>query len=193
MDNINEQGLVEKAKNDPEAFAILFDKYYAGILSYVCHRTLDMGLSKDITSETFLKAFISLNRFTWRNNGFSAWLYKIATNEVNMYFRKGKYKPVSLNSLQEQFGLDIIDSSTTEVAQFEAGQKEKIYEDFIFLQSKMRDLPVKFQEVLALRYFEHKSIKEIAEILEKNEGTIKSLLSRGIDKLKGFYLTMKPF
>jgi len=193
VDNINEQVLVEKAKNDPEAFAILFDKYYAGILSYVFHRTLDMGLAKDITSETFLKAFISLNRFTWRNNGFSAWLYKIATNEVNMYYRKGKYKPVSLNSLQEQFGLDIIDSSTTEVAQFEAGLKEKIYEDFIFLQSKMRDLPVKFQEVLALRYFEHKSIKEIGEILEKNEGTIKSLLSRGIDKLKGFYLTMKLF
>jgi len=35
-----------------------------------------------------------------------------------------------------------------------------------------------------LRFFEHKSVKEIAGILDKKEGTIKSLLSRGIEKLK---------
>jgi RNA polymerase sigma-70 factor (ECF subfamily) len=39
---------------------------------------------------------------------------------------------------------------------------------------------------LTLRYFEHKSLKEIAVILDKKEGTIKSLLSRGIDRLKEF-------
>jgi RNA polymerase sigma-70 factor (ECF subfamily) len=186
VNNLNEKELVEKAKEDPKAFAMLFDKYYNVILSYAYHRTLDMELAKDITSETFLKSFNSISHFTWRDISFGALLYRIATNEVNMYFRKGKYKPVSLNYLHNQFGFDAIDFSTTEAEQSRQESKEKTYEDFIFLQSKIKDLPVKYQEVLALRYFEHKSIIEIAVILQKKEGTIKSLLSRGIKKLREF-------
>jgi len=183
---VKEKEIVEKAKNDQKAFAILYDKYYNAILSYAYHRTLDMELANDITSETFLKAFNGISRFTWRDISFGAWLYRIATNEVNMYFRKGKYKPISLNYLHNQFGFDAIDFSTTEAEQSRQESKEKKYQDFIFLQSKIKDLPVKYQEVLALKYFEQKSIIEIAVILQKKEGTIKSLLSRGIKKLKEF-------
>ncbi len=67
MNNLNEKELIEKAEEDPKAFAILYDKYYNAILSYAYHRTLDMELAKDITSETFLKAFNSISRFTWRD------------------------------------------------------------------------------------------------------------------------------
>jgi len=186
LNDLNEKVLVEKAKQDPQAFALLFDKYYQVILSYAFHRTLNTELAQDITSETFLKAFNALNRFTWREISFGAWLYRIATNELNMYFRKGKYKPVSLNYLQNQFGFDAIDFSTTELERNRHEMEEKTYEDFIFLQSKINELPAKYQDVLALRYFEHKSVKEIAVILEKKEGTIKSLLSRAIEKLKEF-------
>lgn len=47
--------------------------------------------AKDITSNTFLKALKNLNQFEWRNGPFSfssGWIFKIATNEVNQYFRK---------------------------------------------------------------------------------------------------------
>jgi len=60
--------------------------------------------------------------------------------------------------------------------------------DFVNVQQKLLLLPVKYQEVIALKYFEEKSIKEIVEILEIKEGTIKSLLSRGIEKLKNLVL-----
>ena len=52
------------------------------------------------------------------------------------------------------------------------------------INESIRKLDIKYQDVIALRFFEHKSIKEIAIILDKKEGTIKSLLSRGIEKLK---------
>jgi RNA polymerase sigma-70 factor, ECF subfamily len=48
----------------------------------------------------------------------------------------------------------------------------------------LKKLNVKYQEVISLRYFEKKAILEIAEILDKKEGTVKSLLSRGLEKLK---------
>jgi len=48
----------------------------------------------------------------------------------------------------------------------------------------LKTLPVKYQEVISLRYFEGKDYKEITEILNINEGTLKSLLSRGVEKLR---------
>jgi RNA polymerase sigma-70 factor (ECF subfamily) len=46
------------------------------------------------------------------------------------------------------------------------------------------ELPIKYQEVMALRFFEKQSIKDIALITDKNTNTVKSLLARGTDKLK---------
>ncbi len=60
----------------------------------------------------------------------------------------------------------------------------KLNDDFAKVQRSLKKLDIKYQEVLSLRFFEKKSIIEIAEILDKKEGTIKSLLSRGIEKLK---------
>ena len=58
------------------------------------------------------------------------------------------------------------------------------HEQFLSVLKELKTLPVKYQEVIALRYFEGKENKEIAEILNINEGTLKSLLSRGIEKLR---------
>ena len=60
----------------------------------------------------------------------------------------------------------------------------KDHHDFIEVQKHLKTLSTKYQEVIALRFFENKSIPEIAEILEKKEGTIKSLLSRGLEKIR---------
>jgi len=66
----------------------------------------------------------------------------------------------------------------------EAERKLREYDDFLAIRSKILALPIKYQEVIMLRHFERKGVKEIAEILNKKEGTVKSLLSRGIGKLK---------
>ena len=55
---------------------------------------------------------------------------------------------------------------------------------FLALHKCITQLPVKYQEVLTLKYFEKKKIREISLILGKSEGTVKSLLHRGIKKLK---------
>jgi len=55
---------------------------------------------------------------------------------------------------------------------------------FLTILRELKKLPVKYQEVISLRYFEEKDNKEIVEILNINEGTLKSLLSRGLEKLR---------
>jgi len=58
------------------------------------------------------------------------------------------------------------------------------HEQFISVLKELKTLPLEYQEVIALRYFEGKDNKEISEILDINEGTLKSLLSRGVEKLR---------
>ena len=185
LDEADEESrLVQRAKTDPDAFGILFEQYYSRIFGYIYRRVLEWEMAQDITSEVFIKAYKSIWKFHWTKISIGAWFYRIATNEVNMYFRRRRYSTVSLEELVQRRGFDPPDPNSTEEEKARIEKELRQYEDFMAIQSKMRDLPVKYQEVITLRYFEQKSIKEISRILNKNEGTIKSLLSRGIDRLK---------
>ena len=184
MDLSEEKELVRQAQKAPDAFAKLYDHYYPKIFGYVLRRTVNLEAAQDITSETFVKALRKLWQFRWRNVSFSAWLYKIATNEINQYFRQAEYrKSASLEELQEQ-GFEPMSPHDPESELVEAQEKLKQYEDFLEVQEKIVQLPAKYQEVITLRFFEQKQIKEIAEILGKREGTIKSLLHRAVEKLR---------
>jgi len=184
MDLNQERGLVRQAQKTPDAFAELYDQYYPKIFGYVLRRTANLEAAQDITSETFLKVLNKLWQFRWRNISFSSWLYKIATNEVNQYFRKFEYKrSVSLEELQEQ-GFEPVSPHDPESELIEAQEKLKQHQDFLEIQKRIVQLPAKYQEVIALRFFEQKQIKEISEILGKKEGTIKSLLHRAVERLR---------
>ena len=179
MDLNEEKELVKRAKKDPEAFGKLYDQYYSQIFGYILKRVANLEIAQDVCSETFLKALKNLWKFRWKNISFSFWLYRIANNEIANYFRRNKYKPVSLDKVPEPIA---VHNPETEI--LEAEQELKKHQDFLKIQEKITKFPIKYQEVITLRFFEKKKIKEICEILGKKEGTIKSLLHRGLEKLK---------
>lgn len=184
MDLSEEKELVRQAQKAPDAFAKLYDQYYPKIFGYILRRTANIEAAQDITSETFFNALNKLWQFRWRNVSFSSWLYKIATNEINQYFRKAEYKKsASLEELQEQ-GFEPISTNDPESELIEAQEKLKQHQDFLEIQGKIVRLSAKYQEVIALRFFEKKQIREIAEIMGKKEGTIKSLLYRAVEQLR---------
>jgi RNA polymerase sigma-70 factor, ECF subfamily len=135
-------------------------------------------------AETFLKAYAGIGRFKWRNISLLYWLYAIASNEVNKYFRRRSYLPESLSRIQEEYGIDITDYSNAETERIALEEDLERHREFLKVNARLKKLGVKYQEVISLRYYERKSIKEIALILGKREGTVKSLLSRGINNLK---------
>jgi RNA polymerase sigma-70 factor (ECF subfamily) len=93
--------------------------------------------------------------------------------------------PESLSRIHEEYGVDITDYSNAETERILLEEDLEKHQEFIRINDLIKKLDIKYQEVISLRFFEQKSIKEIAIILNKKEGTVKSLLSRGIDKLKG--------
>lgn len=179
-----ERELITKAKKEPAAFGLLYDHYYPQIFNYVYRRIVDFELANDITSEVFLKAYTNFWKFRWQKISIKAWFYRIATNEINMYFRKKDYRPSSLDALRAATDFEAADTQHFLDEKLAAEQKLQEHRDFLHIQAVLKLLPVKYQEVIALRYFEQKSIKEICEILNKKEGTVKSLISRGIDKIR---------
>ncbi len=179
MDLEEEKILIYKAKKDPRAFSELYEKYYSQIFGYILKRVANLEIAQDVTSETFLKALKNLWQFHWQNVPFSSWLYRIANNEIVNYFRKQKGKKVSLEKIAEPASTDNLEAEF-----IEAQEELKKHQDFLKAQEKISKLDIKYQEVIVLRFFAKKQIKEISEILGKKEGTIKSLLHRGLEKLK---------
>jgi len=178
----NERELIKRVKKDPQAFALIYDEHYSAIFSYVFRRMGSYEVARDLTAETFLKAFQKIGLFQWRNVPISAWIFRIATNEINLYFRRSKYQPTNLDDTDLHLCLPYEPGVETEKAAMEKALREN--EEFLLIQTKLLQLDAKYQEVIALRYFEQKSIHQISTILHKKEGTIKSLLSRGLKKLR---------
>jgi RNA polymerase sigma-70 factor (ECF subfamily) len=171
--------------NSPHAFGPLYEQHYSQIFGYVYRRILHWETAQDITAEVFLKAYRSFWRFRWSSIPIGAWFYRIATNEVNMYFRVGRFKrDVSLTELLDEKGFDAPDAKSTDTEKLNAERELQRSQDFLSVQACLTSLSAKYQDVIALRYFEGKSIREIAEILGKREGTIKSLLSRGLERVR---------
>lgn len=182
--NNHEKDLVARARHCPEAFGRLYSQNYPAILNYCVRRTGDVELAQDITAETFVKALKSIGRFEWRGCSFSAWLYRIAGNELAGYFRKGGYKSISLEYLRESQGFEPPSPDELEAELIAAQDELARHQEFLACRQLISQMPLKYQEVIALRFFAGKSHKEIAEILGKPEGTVKSLLHRGLERLR---------
>lgn len=176
-----ERDLLLRIQSDRREFGTLFTHFYKPIFGYLYRRTGDYDLSKDMAAETFLKACLKIDSFVWREVSISSWLYRIATNEVNGYFRKKKYRALMVDRILNAALPKQLDSEEERLA---LELELKGQENFILIQQKLKQLNTRYQEVIALRYFENKDNREIGCILNKPEGTVKSLLSRGLEKLK---------
>lgn len=179
-----EKMLVKNAKTDANSFGALYDLNYAKIFNYVLRRTGDFELAEDITTDVFMKALSKIQSFTWRGLPFSAWLYRIASHEIADHFRGKQAQTVSLELLMEQQGFEPVADTDIEAELMQAQAETARHQQFLAVQKQLKALPLKYQEALSLRYFEKKSITEISIIMNKRPGTIKSLLSRGVKKLR---------
>ena len=183
--SLNEEALLKEIEVDPHKFGEIYDAFYEKIFGYAFRRTANYDAAKDIAAETFLKAYTGIGKFKWRNVSVLHWLYRIATNELNKYFAGRSYAPESLNRIREEYGTDVTDYSNAETERIQLEEDLERHQEFVKINKLVAKLDIKYQDVISLRYYEQKSIKEIAMILGKREGTVKSLLSRGLDKLKG--------
>jgi RNA polymerase sigma-70 factor (ECF subfamily) len=150
MASSDDASLALAARNDPQAFAVLYDRYVVRLYAYALHQTGNPALAQDVTSATFEKALRHLHHRGWKSGSFLAWLYRIARNEAISQYRKGS----RLVDLPEHAA----------IAQDQEANPE-IDQEQVQLWNAFSHLPARDQEVLNLRFIEGLSSTDVAEIL----------------------------
>lgn len=158
---------VDRAKRDSGHFAELYNLYEPRVFGFFCRRLNSREVAKDLTQETFMKAFRSLRRFDHRGYPYSSYLFTIARNLLVNYYRKKK--TVSLDDINQH-------------PYFEPAYQKRFDGGLVWKATKSMSLIDR--TVLEERYRKGKSIKEISNVVNKSENAVKLILSRARKKLR---------
>ena len=174
--------LIDRAKqNDPDAIEELMQICYPKVYAAVSYMVGNSEDAEDITQEVFIKLFKNLSNLK-SNDAFSGWVRIITANECKLFYKKNKNNLSSYDDdseLQNKLNTDeygCIDQVPHETVDHNENDR--------LLLEVINSLPEKYSRILILRYYGELSYQEIADILELNEGTVKSRLSTAKLKLK---------
>jgi RNA polymerase sigma-70 factor (ECF subfamily) len=170
----SEEQLIERAKHDPEAFGELYERYVTSIYNYIYYRTSDVHEAEDLTARVFYRAMAHVQNYRQHGVPFAAWLYRIAHNLVANWHRD--------RSRRHEMRLDDILSiaSRSPSPDHLAEQSE---EARVLLQAIAR-LPSERQQLLILKFAEDMSNLDIAQVMGRTEGAIKSMYHRTLVALR---------
>ncbi|MBX7240542.1 MAG: sigma-70 family RNA polymerase sigma factor [Bacteroidia bacterium] len=169
---IKEQKWIEASQKDPGAFGEIYNFYYNRIFLFIFKRVEEEDEAVDITAQTFLKALTNIGKFSFQGVPFAAWLYRIALNEVNMYYRKDK------SQLTESVG-------KVQIAEMLEETDAIVSEDMVKqLSTILQKLDPDDMQLISLRFFEGMPFKEVADILGITENNAKVKTYRILDKMK---------
>lgn len=154
----------------------LYKRYAPALFEYIRRHTAVLSDAEDILAEVFIGALRrDLSEMSVDEQ--RAWLWTVARNKVNdAYRRAGRQPLISLETLK-----DILEDETT---------PEKLslqQEEVAYLHGYLQRLSKTQQEVLQLRFTGGLRCTEIAVILKKREGAIRSILSRALNELRKYY------
>jgi RNA polymerase sigma-70 factor (ECF subfamily) len=170
----SDSALIAQAKEDPEAFGFLYERYVKSIYNYIYYRTSNHHDAEDLTARTFYRALKHMPRYVDRGAPFSAWLYRIAHNVVANWHRdRSRRQMIALDNL-------VLKSPPREGP---IATVEKREEREQLLQAVRRLAPDR-QQLLFLKFIEEMKNAEIAEVMGRTEGAIKSLYHRTLVALR---------
>ena len=167
---------IQAAQRNPNLFRPLYDRYYDPIFRFIFRRTAEEDLTGDICAQVFLKAMQRLDKYKFKGVPFSAWLYRIASNEIAQHFRNVKKNRVV--SMEEHNLHDMAE-------EMDHNQREQLIPTMIDALQSLNENDVLLIE---LRFFEQRPFKEIANILGITESNAKVKTYRLLEKMKKFIL-----
>ena len=163
---------IQAAQKNPAKFRPLYNRYYNPIFRFIYRRTASEDLSADICSQVFLKAMQKIGNYQFKGVPFSAWLFRIASNEIAQYFRNNqKNRVISMNEIDLSDMVDEMEGRPSSLA----------IQNMI---NALDDLKETDLLLIEMRFFENRPFKEIAEILEITESNAKVKTYRILERLK---------
>jgi RNA polymerase sigma-70 factor, ECF subfamily len=174
LDKDEEQAVIaDVVKGQKERYRLLVERYHRGL---ICHLTNllhgDQAQAEDIAQEAFIRAYNKLHQYD-NKHAFSTWLYKIADN---LAFRSMKQS--RKNIPYEDVEDSIPDDHATPADKIDL----KIQRQAV--RSAVKALSPDYQQVLTLYYWENFSYEQIATVIDRPIGTVRTWLFRAKDELR---------
>ncbi|HMJ67355.1 MAG TPA: sigma-70 family RNA polymerase sigma factor [Cyclobacteriaceae bacterium] len=174
---LTEEEIIRKATEDPGAFKPLYETNFKKIFLFVFHRVGDKEASADITQQVFLNALSNIGKYQFRGLPFSSWLFRIAVNQCNDFFRKNKKTRMVV--LEDPHIRDLYQDLTADQSWDEWERK---------LPAVLEQLSEDDLQLIELRYFEQRPFKEVSEIMGLTESNTKVRTYRILGRMKKIFL-----
>ena len=162
--------VVRSQKGDANAFGQLYDRFQPEIVRYLTYRVGDPDTAEDLAQQVFLKAWQAIPRYEDRGVPFKAWLYRMAHNQMVDHHRTRR--PTT-----DLEGVEIAEEP-------EAEQRVLVREVHDHLRAALERLSEDHRQVLVLRFLLEKSAREVGDIMERKEVTIRGLQMRALQALR---------
>lgn len=180
MDTVQENELIARIlQGRRDDYAILVEKYKKPIFNLTYWMTGNRQDADDLAQETFLRAYVKLHRFD-RQQRFFPWLYAICLNLTRSHLRKQKVPSTPL-------GMSVAGNVEENLLSFSESNTEGniiVQERLFRLRETLLRLNAEDREVIVLRYFDERSLEDIAEITGITLSAAKMRLYRGLEKMK---------
>lgn len=163
---------IQAAIADRAQFRPLYERYFEQVFRFIYNRTADEALAADLCSQVFLKAMQSLNTYSFKGLPLSAWLYRIAINEIGQHYR----------ATQRNRVVSAEDAQLGHLA--EEVEEEGTADLHHALLTALDELDEEDLGLVEMRFFEERPFKEIAHILGITEANAKMRTYRILERMK---------
>lgn len=164
--------LLHRAKSlDQEALAQVHERYYDSVFRYMAFRENDLQTAEDLTSEVFIRFLHAIQQKNAPQNTIRGWLFGTASLILKEHYRKKNR--AQLTQLDDALQDEWIEP----IERIEAQESKKA------LRQAIAGLTEEQQQVLALRFGYEMPVRDVAETMNKSEGSIKMLQVRAIAAL----------
>ena len=165
-------------EKDSNRYSEIIERYQGKLFAYLFRLIGNREEAEDLLQDVFIKAYKNINSYD-TSRKFSSWIYRIAHNEaVNFIKRRYLKKFISWEDISST--KDKMEAKSMDDGPDEIWLKKESTEG---VGEAIQKLPLKYRQVLLLRYFSDKSYEEISEILGKPLNTVGTLINRAKKKL----------
>ena len=176
MDKTTRDLIVKAQAGDTESFHEIVNKYDTRIMTLTLQIAQNKEDAEDIYQETFVKVYKNISKFRFESNIYT-WMYRIAVNTAYNY--KRKYSKIKVVEPKKDDGYDILDWI------YDPQSTEDNREELIMaINQSLLKLSHQQRTVFILKHLQQLKIKDIANILDLSEGTVKKYLFRAMEKLR---------
>jgi len=166
-----------RASND-EPLGLLtshFEQFYRRVYGYLLHRLFDRELAEELTAEAFYRAASHHRRLYGNERQVEAWLLRTATRLADTHYRRTRLHRLLLGRLAQDRPAAISGDPP-------AG--DELHDSRNRVREVLRELPLRHQSVIVLRYYMEMPIDEMAAVLQCRPETARMKLSRAIKEMR---------